>query len=143
MIVPDVNLLLYAVHESSPFHHRANQWLQAALDGDEPIGLPWLVVLGFLRITTNPRIYSTSMRSAYAVSVVNDWLSRSVVSAIEPGQEHWRILSELLAQTGTAGNLTTDAHLAALCIERGATLHSADTDFARFRSLNWVNPIRI
>ena len=143
MIVPDVNLLLYAVHDSSPFHRRANDWLQATLDGDEPVGLPWLVVLGFLRITTNPRIYATAMRSVDAVSLMKDWMSRSVVSVIEPGQEHWRILSALLAQTGAAGNLTTDAHLAALCIERGATLHSADTDFARFRSLDWVNPLRI
>ena len=113
------------------------------MDGDEPVGLPWLVVLGFLRITTNPRIYATAMRSVDAVSLMKDWMSRSVVSVIEPGQEHWRILSALLAQTGAAGNLTTDAHLAALCIERGATLHSADTDFARFRSLDWVNPLRI
>lgn len=140
MIVPDINVLLYAVHDISPFHRRANQWLQATLDGDEPVGLPWIVVLGFLRITTNPRVYSTAMRAGDAVSLMNDCMARSVVSVIEPGTEHWRIVSALLAQTGTAGNLTSDAHLAAICIERGATLYSADAGFSRFRGLQYVNP---
>jgi toxin-antitoxin system PIN domain toxin len=141
MIVPDVNLLVYAVHQESPEHQRAQRWLDDLMTGDEPVGLPWVVILGFLRITTHPRIMESPWSIDDASALVDQWLAQRVVTVIHPTDRHWSVFRGLLAATGRGANLTTDAHLAALCIERGATLHSADTDFARFRTLNWVNPL--
>jgi uncharacterized protein len=143
VIVPDVNLLVYAVHQESPEHDRARRWLDELLTGDEPVGLPWAVLLGFTRITTNARIMSAPWPIRDAVALVDSWLAQSVVSVIDPTPRHWPLLSRLLATAGRGANLTTDAHLATLCIERGATLHSADNDFARFRTLRWVNPLAV
>ncbi len=141
MIVPDVNLLLYATNSSMPQHTRALHWMNTLFRGDEPIGFSWFVVVGFVRIATNPRVYRAPMSVGDALAVVDGWLSQRLVSIIEPTPAHWEILSTLLRESGTAGNLTNDAHLAALCIERGATLHSADGDFTRFRGLRWENPL--
>lgn len=143
MIVPDVNLLVYAVHQESPEHDRARRWLDELLTGDEPVGLPWVVLLGFTRITTNMRIMSAPWPIRDAVALVDRWLAQPVVTVIDPTPRHWQLLSQLLVTAGRGANLTTDAHLAALCIERGATLHSADNDFARFRTLRWVNPLAV
>lgn len=141
MIVPDLNLLLYAVHRESAQHARAHVWLQQLLNGDEPVGLPWSVTLGFVRLTTNARIFSRPLSIGDALEIVDGWFRQRLVSALEPGPEHWRILRGLLNDVGAGGNLTTDAHIAALCIERGATLHSADSDFTRFSALRVVNPL--
>ncbi len=141
MIVPDVNLLLYAKNRDMPQHERADHWLKAIMGGDEPIGFSWFVLVGFVRIATNPRVYRRPMTVSEAMSIVDGWLSNRLVSIIEPTPSHWEILRALLRESGTAGNLTNDAHLAALCIERGATLHSADGDFSRYRGLRWVNPL--
>ncbi len=143
MIVPDTNLLVYAVHQESPEHQRARRWLDELLTGDEPVGLPWVVVLGFVRVTTNRLVMPAPWRVDDALALVDQWLAQPVVTIAEPGDAHWRVLRTLLSDGGRGGNLTTDAHLAALCIERGATLHSADGDFSRFRSLRWVNPLRV
>ncbi len=143
MIVPDTNLLVYAVHKDSPEHTRARRWLDELLTGDELLGLPWVVVLGFVRLTTNRHIMPKPWPIEEALALVDRWYAQRVVSILEHGDSHWRILRGLLPEVGRGGNLTTDAHLAALCIERGATLHSADTDFARFKSLRWVNLLRI
>ena len=143
MIVPDVNLLVYAIHQESPELARARAWLDALMTGDEPVGLPWVVVLGFLRITTHPRIMSSPWTVQEAAALVDTWLAQPIVSRIDPTDRHWSLLRELLTATGRGANLTTDTHLATLCIERGATLHSADGDFARFRSLRWVNPLAV
>lgn len=143
MIVPDVNLLVYAVHQESPEHDRARRWLDELLTGDEPVGLPWVVLLGFTRITTNARIMSAPWPVRDAVALVDTWLAQPVVTVIDPTPRHWQRLSQLLATAGRRANLTTNAHLAALCIERGVTLHSADNDFARFRTLRWVNPLAV
>ena len=143
MIVPDTNLLVYAVHGDSPEHPRASRWLDELLTGDELVGLPWVVVLGFVRLTTNRQIMPKPWPVADALALVDQWYAQRVVSAIEPGDSHWRILRALLSESCRGGNLTNDVHLAALCIERGATLHSADADFARFKSLQWVNPLRV
>jgi len=141
MIVPDINLLLYAKNRDTPQHERADRWLSAIIRGDEPIGFSWFVLVGFVRIATNPRVYRNPMTVAQALEIVNTWLSHHLVSIIEPSPSHWEILRALLHETGTAANLTNDAHLAALCIERGATLHSADGDFSRYRGLRWINPL--
>lgn len=137
----DLNLLIYAVNEDSPNHARARRWLEDQLSGEEAIALPWTVILGFLRVTTNPRVLEHPLTPAQAFRIVDAWLGRPVVVALNPGTEHWRILRDLLAEAGTAGNLTSDAHLAALAIENGCSLCSTDSDFARFQHLRWTNPI--
>jgi toxin-antitoxin system PIN domain toxin len=137
----DLNLLLYAVNADAVHHRAAKRWLESSLAEDEPVAVPWIVILGFLRIATNGRILSRPLTVAQAITVVDGWLAQSVVRLLSPGDEHWGILNSLLAQTGTAGNLTTDAHLAALAIENGATLYSTDADFHRFGRLRWVNPL--
>jgi toxin-antitoxin system PIN domain toxin len=109
--------------------------------GDEPIGFSWFVLVGFVRIATNQRVYRDPMTVEQALDIVNTWLRHHLVSIIEPSPSHWDILRALLRETGTAANLTNDAHLATLCIELGATLHSADGDFSRYRGLRWVNPL--
>ena len=138
----DLNILLYAVNADSVNHQGAKRWLESALTDDEPVAMPWTVVLGFLRIVTNRRILPRPLTVAQAMAVVDGWLGQPVVRLLSPGDEHWRILKSLLAESGTAGNLTTDAHLAALAIENGATLYSTDTDFQRFPRLRWVNPLQ-
>lgn len=141
MIVPDINLLIYATYKDSPHHAKAWSWLEGILNGDEPVGLPWTSVLGFIRVTTNARIMSQPWTVNDAMATVSEWYARRIVTPVDPGADHWRILSSLLTDAGRGANLITDAHLAALCIERGATLHTADGDFSRFRGLRWCNPL--
>ena len=141
MIVPDTNLLVCATYRESPHHAKAWKWLETTLNGDEPVGLPWASVCGFLRISTNHRIMPSPWSIHDAMRTVDEWFARRNVVAIEAGERHWEIFRALIAEAGRGGNLTTDAHLAALCNERGATLHSADGDFSRFRGLRWENPI--
>jgi hypothetical protein len=137
----DLNLLFYAVNSDAPHHPNAKRWLETVFNEEEPLAFTWTVILGFLRMTTNPRIQPRPLSAATATAVVDGWLAQPVARVIVPGEEHWRILKSLLDETGTAGNLTTDAHLAALAIENGATLYSTDTDFQRFRPLRWMNPL--
>ncbi|GMV39441.1 MAG: ribonuclease VapC37 [Myxococcales bacterium] len=141
MIITDLNLLVYAVNEDAPSHDRAKPWLEECLSGDETVGLPWVVVLGFLRITTHARVLPRPLRAEQALAVIDGWIARPVVSLVEPTERHWPLLRELLEELGTAGSLTTDVHLAALAIEHGALLCSADRDFGRFRNLRWSNPL--
>jgi hypothetical protein len=137
----DLNLLLYAVNRDGAHHARAKRWLERTLGDGEPVGLPWAVLVGFLRLATSRRVFPKPLPPARALAVVDGWLARPVVVGLAPGDAHWRILRELLAESGTAGNLTTDAHLAALAIEHGTVLCSTDADFGRFRGLRWVNPL--
>jgi len=139
--IVDLNLLLYAVNRDSVQHASAKVWLERTLTNSEPLALPWVVVLGFLRLATSARVFRKPLSPAAAAEVVDGWLAAPAVVALSPGDEHWRILRGLLTEAGTAGNLTTDAHLAALAIEHGAELCSTDADFARFRALRWVNPL--
>jgi hypothetical protein len=142
MIVPDTNLLLYAVDASSPHHRIAHAWLDRVMNGAEPVGFAWTAVIGFVRITTNPRILEQPIPLETALQLMRRWLAQPVSTVVEPGARHWAILQQLLQEAGRGGNLVTDAHLAALCIERGATLASADADFSRFRGLRYCNPIQ-
>jgi toxin-antitoxin system PIN domain toxin len=139
--VVDVNLLLYAVNEDSAHHAKTKAWLERALSDDETVALPWVVLLGFLRLSTSPRVLPHPLAPEQALEVIDGWLSQPPVIAFHPGAEHWRILRGLIQETGTAGNLTSDAHLAAIAIENGAELCSTDTDFARFPRLRWTNPV--
>jgi toxin-antitoxin system PIN domain toxin len=138
----DLNLLIYAINRDAPHHLAAKQWLEDSLDGDETIGLSWTVVLGFLRLTTSARVFERPLPVERALAMIHDWLAHPNVELVVPANRHWDILRALLTESGTAGNLSSDAHLAALAIEHGAELHSADGDFARFRGLRWTNPLR-
>jgi toxin-antitoxin system PIN domain toxin len=139
--VLDLNLLLYAINRDSPRHADAKAWLEATLSGEETIAIPWVVVLGFLRIATNRQIMPRPISVTDAVRVVDGWFAQECVTDLSPGDEHWHVLKDLLGESGTAGNLVTDAHLAALAIEHGAELCSTDSDFARFPRLRWTNPL--
>jgi toxin-antitoxin system PIN domain toxin len=141
VILPDINLLLHAYNSESPVHGAARDWWEALLNGTETVGLPWAVVLGFIRIATHRQIVTNPLPVATACAHVRVWLGQPVVAIVAPSQRHADILFGLLESLGTAGNLTTDAHLAALAIEHQAELHSTDADFARFSGLRWTNPL--
>ncbi len=141
MIVVDVNLLIYAVNEDAPHHRRMRAWLETVLSGTETVGFPWIVLLAFLRLTTRAGLFRHPLRVETAFELVDGWLQQPAVVVIEPTARHLRTLRDLILPLGTGGNLTSDAHLAALAIEHGATLCSADNDFARFPKLRWRNPV--
>lgn len=141
MIVPDVNLLLHAYDTRSRVHARARRWLEDLLNGDRPVGLAWVVLLGFIRITTHPSVMVHPLDAREACGIARSWLDRPQSGILHPGERHAAILFDLLESLGTAANLTTDAHLAALAIEHQAELHSTDADFARVPGLRWRNPV--
>jgi hypothetical protein len=137
----DVNLLIYAYDESSPHHARAKAWLEERLSGVETFGLAWVVLLAFVRLVTSPRLFRSPFEPGEALDLVDAWLAQPCVSVLHPGARHVDLLRELLEPVGTAGNLTTDAHLAALALEHRAELCSGDADFSRFPGLRWSNPL--
>jgi len=139
--VVDLNLLLYATNADAPQHAKARSWWETALNGDEQVGLAWPVVLGFLRLTTRGGILPRPLTSQQALDTAGEWVSHPQVVMLHPGDGHWEILRDLIESKGAAGNLTTDAHLAALALEYEATLYSTDRDFARFSKLKCRNPI--
>ena len=141
MKLPDVNLLVYAMDESTPQHRRAGPWLREVLSGEKTVGLAWNVILGFLRISTRAQVFSVPFSTSEALDVVDGWLQQPNVVVVQPTARHPAILRGLLEAVGTAGNLTSDAHLAALAIEYGGEVCSADNDFRRFRGLRWTNPL--
>lgn len=141
MKIVDLNVLLYVINENTQHHQVLLDWWEGAVNGDETIGLPWVVLLGFLRIATNPKIFPQPLDPVTAISKIDTWLSLTNTYLVREKSEHWEILRTLLIEAGTAGNLTTDAHLATLAISHGAVLVSCDSDFARFRGLRWENPI--
>ena len=141
MILPDANLLLYAVDETARHHEPAASWLEELLSGSETVAMSWMVMTAFLRIATNARLYEHPRSVDEAFGIVQGWLDRGSTTIVTPTRRHLQRMSELLATTGVGGNLVNDAHLAALAIEHGATLHSADHDFARFPGLAWHNPL--
>lgn len=142
MKLPDVNLLLYAIDEEAPRHAKARAWLEQVLSGTESVAFAWAVLLGFVRISTNPAAFESPLSAEEALDYVEGWLDQPVADIVHPTPEHASTLRELLGPTGTAGNLTSDAHLAALALEHGAELCSCDTDFARFAGLRWLDPLR-
>ncbi len=142
MIIPDVNLLLYASFSAFQQHALARAWLEQALNGDEQVLLPGVSLFGFIRIATNPRIFERPLPLEAALDSVELWLAQPHVHFLAPGPRHLEIAFGLLRQLGTAKNLTTDTQLAAHAIENQAVLHSNDTDFGRFEGLRWLNPLK-
>jgi toxin-antitoxin system PIN domain toxin len=142
VILVDANLLIYSHATAAPQHHRAKTWIDGQLSGSSAsVGLPWLSLLAFLRVMTNPRAVERPESIASAWAQVADWLSCDIVWIPQATDRHAAVLGELLSHAGAHGNLVMDAHLAALAIEHGLTLCSADSDFAKFPGLRWINPL--
>jgi toxin-antitoxin system PIN domain toxin len=141
VILVDVNILIYASNDDSEQHAAAMEWLDRQLIGSAPVGLPWITLLGFLRLATNARALPRPLTMANAWQQVSTWLACEPAWIPQPTERHTDVLAELLALPGVHGNLVTDAHLAALAIEHGLTLCSTDGDFARFPRLQWRNPL--
>ena len=141
MIVPDVNLLLYAYDANSRFHAAAAAWWRSCLAGNEPVGLPLVVVLGFVRVGTSARVFEQPMTPGEAAGHVRGWLAQPGVEVLEPRADHLERVLSLLESLGTGGNLVTDAQIAALVLDSDAVLHTTDTDFLRFTALRWLNPL--
>ena len=141
MILVDANLLIYAVNADAPLNRKAKSWVESALSGRETVGFSWNVLLAFLRLTTRPGLFRRPLPVDTAFDLVASWLDQPSAAIVHPGPRHLQILRELLLPLGAGGNLTSDAHLAALAIEHRAELCSSDTDFARFPGLNWRNPL--
>jgi toxin-antitoxin system PIN domain toxin len=141
VILVDANLLLYAYFPRAEQHDRARAWFERALADPEPVGLPWSTILAFLRIGTNPRVFEQPFSAAEAEAIVSSWLAEPSVTLVAPGDRHWDILRRLLIDGQVTGPLVSDAALAALAIEHGATLVTTDRDFARFTGLRYANPL--
>lgn len=143
MSLVDLNVLLYALDRTSAHHERARRWVETALSGTAPVAFAWVVLLGFMRLSTKAAAFRSPLTVAEALTVVSGWLERPNARVVEPTPAHLRVLGELLETVGTGGNLTTDAHLAALSIEHGATVITFDHDFARFGSVRWELPDQV
>jgi hypothetical protein len=143
VITVDANILLYAIDEHSPMNTVSRTWWEQTLSSSETIALDWNVLLAFVRISTRANVFLKPLKVDEAMGLLDSWLSLSNVTVLSPTDRHVFVLRELLKPLGTAGNLTSDAHLAALAIEHGATLYSFDSDFARFTGLRWANPTNL
>ena len=141
MIVPDVNLLLYAEIDAFEQHAAARRWWEDALAGELQIGLASVVLFGFLRIGTNRRVFTEPLPVDEAIARARAWLDQPNVSFLVPGTRHLEIAFGLLSRLGTGANLTTDVQIAAHAIEHGGEVHSNDREFARFDGLRWVDPL--
>ncbi|MEX2044914.1 MAG: type II toxin-antitoxin system VapC family toxin [Opitutus sp.] len=141
MILPDANLLLYAYDAESPFHRAAAKWWAGLLSANEPVGLCPVVVFAFLRLSTHPKVFERPLSAVEASQRIASWLARPNVRLLVAGPNHVETVCQLLAEAGTGGNLVTDAQIAALAMEYGAMVHTADTDFSRFKDFNWENPL--
>ena len=141
MILPDINLLVYAHSGRAPLHEVSRIWWEGLIERDEPVGLPWVVVFGFVRLMTHPALLEKPITPAAAIDAVESWLAQPSVQILECGPRHLEIVRRLFENTAVGGNLATDTHLAALAIEHQCELHSNDADFARFPGLRWRNPL--
>ena len=143
MRIVDANVLLYAVNTSSKHHHVSHRWLDGALSGSDAVGLAWVPLLAFVRLTTKEGLFPSPLQPEQAVDQVADWLAAPSAVPVNPGPRHADILSRLLAEVGTGGNLVNDAHLAALAVEHRASIVSYDSDFGRFDGVRWDRPDRL
>jgi uncharacterized protein len=136
----DANLLL---HADAPQQRMAAKWLGKLLKSGEVVGVPWVTVWAFIRISTNSRIWANPLPSTEAFAIVGEWLAQPGVIPLHPGPLHAEILERLVGDCGAIRPLVTDAVLAALAMEHGALLASTDQDFRRFPELRWVNPLSV
>lgn len=141
MIIPDVNLLLYASARGTRHHEMARDWWRATMTSREDVGLAPVVVTGFLRLVTSSRVLDSPMGVAQAIRVVNTWLEQPVARVLTSDARHLEIVLSLIDQVGVAGNLTTDAHIAAHALQHGATVATHDADFRRFSGLKTSYPL--
>jgi toxin-antitoxin system PIN domain toxin len=140
-VIVDANILVFAINEAAPEHEAARTWLEAALNGNRRVGLPWSSLTATLRVATNPRIVPRPAQPAEVWAVIEEWLASPVAWIPVPTERHGAVLADLVARYRPTGNLVPDADLAALAIEHGAEVISADTDFARFTDVRWRNPL--
>ena len=141
MIVPDVNLLLYAEVDAFPQHARARRWWEDVVNGERQVGIAPVCLFGFLRIATNRRVLTDPLPVDDAIGRVRRWLERQPVVFLVPGSRHLETAFRLLRSLGTAGNLTTDVQIAAYAVEYNGEVFSNDGDFGRFEGVAWVNPL--
>ncbi len=141
MILLDVNLLIYAVNSASPVHPKAKRWLENVLAGPETVAFSSLGLLAFIRLTTRAGLFERPLPIAIAFDLIEHWLRQPSAIILEPGPRHWQIMRSLLLPVGAGGNLSSDAHLAAMAIEYGCVLCSRDRDFDRFPGLKYRNPL--
>src|SRR5262245_24354651 len=142
MTLVDLTLLMAAANSRAPKHRAARDWWEAQLNGTEKIALSWLVILGFIRLTTSPKIMPEPLLLADAVGMVDAWLARPNVTIAQVTAQHWNVLQNMLHAVGHGAALTMDAHLACLAIEHDAELATADEDFSHFPGLKWRNPLK-
>jgi toxin-antitoxin system PIN domain toxin len=141
MTILDVNVLIYAYSAAAPQHAKTALWLENRFAVPDLIGLPWQTTWGFIRISTNERLWPNPGTVKQVFGIVRSLLARPNVTPVNPGLRHTEILERLIGDHRAAGSLTTDAALAALALENGAELASCDQDFSRFTGLRWVNPL--
>ena len=141
MIVPDLNLLIYAHSDGAPHHDAARRWWESLVNGAERVAVPWVVSTGFVRLMTHPRVLARPARPAEAVDYVREWFRFPHIIPINPGADHLAYLLRNLDAAGVGANLVTDAHIAALAMEYQAQVHSNDADFRRFPGLRCRNPL--
>lgn len=141
MIVVDANLLIYSYDTGAIEHLRSSAWLAKVLSESEPVGLSWQTISAFLRVVTNRRLPGKRVTLQEAAGAVEEWLEQPNVRILVPGETHWPLLRRMIVEGGAAGPLVADAQLAALAIEYGGVIYTADRDFARFPGLRWVNPL--
>ena len=140
MVLPDANVLLYAVNTDMPQHASSKRWIEETLSGNEAVGFAWIVLLAFVRLATLPALLPTPLPTTTALELVDDWLGARPSVVVHPTARHASVLRGLLDQTGTAGNLVSDAHLAALSVEHGARICTFDRDFGRFPGVRVFTP---
>ena len=139
--IPDVNVLVYAVDEQSPFYRTSNEWLNQALNGESPVGFTWHSLAGFVRIITNPKITPKPRSVTEAFDSIESWLAQTPSRIIHPAGTHLATFRHLVEAVGASGNRTTDANLAAIVIDHGGEVVSCDSDFGKFPGLKWFNPV--
>jgi hypothetical protein len=141
MRLPDVNILLYAFRDAAPDHEAYRTWVQTMVDAEEPFGLTDIVLAGFIRVATHPRIWDPPASVAEALAFVHALLDAPNAVRVAPGERHWELFERMCVEGSARGNLVSDAYLAALAIESGSELVTADRDFGRFPGLRWRHPL--
>lgn len=142
MILVDANIVLHAYHPQSEHHEACRQWIEETFSAPSPVGLPWLTIWAFLRIGTNPRAFEKPLTMKEAAAIVSSWFNVAAVRIVVPGERYWEILRNLLVEAQVSGPLVTDAALAAMAIEQGASVCTTDRDFARFTEVQVIDPSR-